>query len=147
MSKNGVPQIIPFRFKKGQQSLNGMLGKRHTIETLFKMSISHGSGESNKRWVHDRTKLRTSEKHMNDTRYKYWSIEVKNRDGWTCRMSDHNCSGRIEAHHILGWRDYPELRYKIKNGITLCLSHHPRKRENEKELSTFFQNLVEGERK
>ncbi len=40
------------------------------------------------------------------------------------------------------WREYPELRYNINNGITLCHAHHPRKREEEAKLSPFFQQLV-----
>lgn len=35
-----------------------------------------------------------------------------------------------------------ETRYEINNGITLCHFHHPRKREKEKELSPFFQELI-----
>lgn len=53
-----------------------------------------------------------------------------------------NCKGRLEAHHILSWKDYPELRYDINNGITLCHAHHPRKRDEEAELSPYFQSLV-----
>lgn len=65
----------------------------------------------------------------------------KERDK-VCRIADVNCGGRLEAHHILGWTKYPELRYDIKNGITLCHAHHPRKRSEEAKLSPYFQKLV-----
>ena len=58
------------------------------------------------------------------------------------RIADINCSGRLEAHHILDWINYPELRYEINNGITLCHAHHPRGRAKEKELSPYFVELV-----
>src|SRR3990167_722345 len=58
------------------------------------------------------------------------------------QFSNDDCSGRVEAHHILGWRSHPELRYEIKNGITLCLSHHPRKRSEEERYAPMFQELV-----
>lgn len=74
-----------------------------------------------------------------------WMKAVKNRDGWKCRIADENCNGRMEAHHILNWKDHPELRYEINNGITLCHAHHPRKRAEEKRLSPYFQELINQE--
>jgi NUMOD3 motif-containing protein len=50
--------------------------------------------------------------------------------------------GRLEAHHILNWREYPELRYDINNGITLCHAHHPRKRAEEKRMVSYFTELL-----
>lgn len=70
------------------------------------------------------------------------SKSVKIRDGLKCRINNRDCMGRIESHHILGWTEHPELRYEINNGITLCHAHHPRKREEEAKLSSFFQRLV-----
>jgi len=49
--------------------------------------------------------------------------------------------GKIKAHHILSWKDFPELRYETNNGITLCQAH-PLKRAEEKRLIPFFQGLV-----
>lgn len=66
----------------------------------------------------------------------------KRRDNWKCRIADANCKGRLEAHHILDWKNHPELRYVINNGITLCRAHHPHGREREAELSPFFHRLV-----
>ena len=43
---------------------------------------------------------------------------------------------------ILGWTDYPELRYEVNNGITLCHFHHPREWKEEKRLISEFQKLV-----
>ena len=131
-------------------------GKKMTEEQKKKMSIARTgipafnkgmkrpefSGENHPRWVKDRTKLKTSRDKMYDTQYKYWMLDVKNRDGWKCKISNNDCSGRLEAHHILGWKEYPELRYQLNNGITLCLAHHPRKRAEEKRLSPYFQSLV-----
>ncbi len=93
-------------------------------------------------WVADRTKLKTDRKQSYDIRYREWSRTVKNRDGWKCKISNDDCAGRLESHHILGWRDHPELRYEVNNGITLCLVHHPRKRSDEQRLVPTFQELV-----
>src|SRR3990167_6850798 len=99
-------------------------------------------GADNPGWIKDRSKLKTSRIQAYDVRYKYWMFEVKKRDNWRCQVANDNCKGRLEAHHILSWRDYPELRYQVNNGITLCHFHHPRVRKEEKRLSPYFQDLV-----
>jgi len=83
----------------------------------------------------------------NDPLYKNWRREVYKRDGYRCKINNCDCTGRIEAHHILGWTNFPELRYNINNGITLCHFHHPFKRDDEKRLIPFFQSMVEVIRK
>lgn len=79
---------------------------------------------------------------VNEPKYKKWRNDIFARDNWTCRINDKDCVSDIQAHHILPWRDFLELRYNIKNGITLCLAHHPRKRAEEKRLIPVFQDLV-----
>jgi hypothetical protein len=94
------------------------------------------------RYITDRTKLKTARAHAYDVRYQEWSKSVKDRDNWKCKISDDNCSDKLESHHILPWRDFQELRYELNNGITLCRFHHPKKRADEMKLSPFFQSLV-----
>lgn len=124
-----------------------------------KFALGHKLSESHKRkicgdarrgvlsplWIVDRSKLAKANEHRNSSAHREWSKEIKKRDSWKCRIADESCSGKIEAHHILGWRSHPDLRYKINNGITLCHYHHPRKREEENRLSPYFQSLVEKE--
>lgn len=98
-------------------------------------------GNKNPRWVSDRTKLVKSNRRGNSM-YREWRMSIYRRDNFKCRMANPDCCGRIEAHHILGWTKYPELRYEINNGITLCHYHHPRKKADEIKLSPYFQNLV-----
>lgn len=98
-------------------------------------------GEDNPCWIKDRTKL-AKKQERNDPAYKEWRRQVYSRDNWKCRMDNDDCNGRIYAHHILGWTPYPELRYKVNNGITLCKAHHPRKRNEEIRLSPYFQNII-----
>ena len=99
------------------------------------------SGENNYRWILDRTQLKRQDKKDNPN-YKEWRINVYKRDNFTCRIESEDCNGRIEAHHILPWRDFQELRYKLNNGITLCHAHHPRGEAKEKLLMPVFQELV-----
>lgn len=63
-------------------------------------------------------------KHPERNRYpaKMWVKAVKDRDGWKCT----GCSAadRLHAHHIKRWKDHPELRYEVSNGVTLCHECH-----------------------
>lgn len=98
--------------------------------------------EEHYKWITDRSKVKVSDRIINDPRRKEWTRAVKNRDGWKCKISNGNCSGKLEAHHILPWSKFPSLRYETKNGITLCHFHHPKKRDDEIKLSPYFQQLV-----
>ena len=122
-------------------------GKKHSEESRKKMSLVHMGmyvGEKSPRWIKDRTKLsRTSKQGERRTAaYFEWRKQTRKRDNWKCKISNQDCAGRIEAHHILPWKDYPELRYDVNNGITLCHAHHPRKRAEEVMLAPVFQGLV-----
>jgi hypothetical protein len=52
----------------------------------------------------------------------HWRKAVLNRDDNRCR----SCSAeeKLEAHHILSWKDHPEARLLLENGITLCRQCH-----------------------
>jgi hypothetical protein len=145
-------------------------GKKHTQVTKLKISVSHKGkipwnkgqkgymsgekhhwfgldrkGEKNPAYLKDRSLLKKtchSEKDRRSSAYVTWRKEVWCRDNYKCKISNEDCNGKLEAHHILGYTEYPELRYNINNGITLCHAHHPRKRAEEKRLVPVFMELV-----
>ncbi len=121
-------------------SLRGM--GRHCSEETRKKRSESLRGEKHYMWKKDRSEVKVGERSLNDPLQKGWRKAVKNRDGWKCRIADERCDGRLEAHHILPWSEFPDLRYKINNGITLCHFHHPRKKEDVAKLSPYFQSLV-----
>lgn len=53
---------------------------------------------------------------------KMWVKLVKERDGHKCV----ECGDieKLHAHHIKPWKHYPELRYDLTNGATLCETCH-----------------------
>ena len=76
-----------------------------------------------------------------------WKIDVFTRDDYTCQ----HCKvrgGKLNAHHIKRFRDFPDLRTELSNGITLCVDCH--KVETAKELSSDYptkkENLIAGRR-
>lgn len=135
---------------KGRVSNMGMLGKKHSKETREKLSLAHTGtkkpwaslrGELNHNYIKDRSLIKRQEE-RNSPLDKQWKYNVYKRDNFKCKMLNSDCKGRIEAHHILSWKNYPELRFIINNGITLCHFHHPKKRADEINLSPYFKTLV-----
>ena len=55
--------------------------------------------------------------------YKQWRDLVYKRDDYTCQCCG-NRGGKLNAHHINQFADYPDLRYEVDNGITLCTNCH-----------------------
>lgn len=106
------------------------------------------SGENNYQWIDDRTKLQKYNDINKDRRssmYRDWRKQIWLRDNFKCKIANPDCKGRLEAHHILSYTDYPELRYDPNNGITLCHAHHPRKRAEEQLLIPTFMGLIKSE--
>jgi len=79
------------------------------------------SGENHWNWKggvsSEREKIKSSAK------YYRWRKDVFIKDNYTCQ-----CCGvkntYLEAHHIQNFSDFPELRFDINNGITLCSNCH-----------------------
>jgi len=135
------PKSITTQFKKGVSgSISTQFLKGHT--SWNRELKGYNSGVQNPFWKGGLEFRKTNEKKHLCSKYRFWMFAVKGRDNWKCRIANEDCNGRLEAHHILNWIDYPELRYEINNGITLCYAHHPRKRAEEKKLIPFFKELV-----
>jgi len=56
--------------------------------------------------------------------YKNWRQDVYARDGYLCQCCLNKTHDRLQAHHIYSFALYPNLRYEIYNGITLCDQCH-----------------------
>jgi hypothetical protein len=75
--------------------------------------------------------------------YRAWKYAVKTRDGHKCRWP--GCSKRtgLTVHHIKKWVAYPELRFVVSNGITLCTRHHRGIKGKEELYEKHFFDILE----
>ena len=120
---------------------NPFYGQKISKEHREKLNLimSKRMGELHQNWKGGISRDKHSLSHPE---YKEWRVKIFIRDNFKCKMFNTDCKGQLQAHHILNWIDYPELRFVVNNGITLCVAHHPRGRAKEKRLSPYFQELV-----
>lgn len=125
--------------KKGKS--NPFYGKKVSKEhrEKLKLIMSKRVGELHQNWKGGISRDLHS---LSFPEYREWRMNIFKRDNFKCKIFNSDCKGQLQAHHILNWKDYPELRYEINNGITLCVAHHPRGRAKEKRLIPTFQELV-----
>lgn len=134
----------PFTEEAKKRMSEGQKGKKYGKKARENMSKSRARGDKHWKWNPNRDKVEQNRtRHsMYNPDYKEWRMSVFKRDDFTCRLHNEECNGQIQAHHIFRWIDYPELRYIINNGITLCQFHHPIRVSEEKRMIPIFQELL-----
>ena len=98
----------------------GIKGKyKASIETKLKMSIAH-RGDKSPLWKGGRMKYRKESISQRRTwEYIFWRKSVYDRDDFTCNRCKQK-GGRLVAHHLNNFAEFPELRTVLDNGATLC---------------------------
>lgn len=134
--KHPIEGTIPSPETKAKQRL-AKLGKKLSEEHKAKMSASHkgkvrskehqmklndsNRGEKSRWW---KGGISPANKVIRrSVEYKCWREAVFLRDNWTCKK----CKIRglcLHPHHILNFCQWPDLRFDVDNGITLCKSCH-----------------------
>jgi 5-methylcytosine-specific restriction endonuclease McrA len=76
------------------------------------------SEEGHPCWKEDRQQIR-GPRSTRTLQYRQWRTAVFERDRYTCQKCG-KVGGYLHAHHIKEWEYYPELRYEVSNGTTLC---------------------------
>lgn len=96
------------------------LGKKMSVETRKKMSFAH-KGEKAPNWRGGVTKI--NQIIRTGLEYRLWREAVFMRDNWTCIWCNKR-GGILNADHIKPFAYFPELRFSIDNGRTLCRECH-----------------------
>lgn len=108
-------------FQKGHGYIGGgsAKGKHNSPQTEFKKG--QFAKEKHPFWQGGITPInkliRTSKE------YKQWQSNVFQRDNWTCQTCQIR-GGILHAHHIKAFSKFPELRFVLENGVTLCIDCH-----------------------
>jgi len=73
-------------------------------------------------------KIRTS------TKYREWRNSVFIRDNYTCQSCGIRCGNgtnvHLHAHHIKSFANFPDQRFDLNNGMTLCKQCHYKEHSN-----------------
>ena len=118
----------PCRLKKNKNTYcstecrgKSTIGTKQSKETCEKRSAAL-SGENSSTWKGGVS--RGYKRGYKSEQSKHWRTEVFNRDGYVCQNCSNAKNNYLTAHHIKSFANYPELRYEVSNGITLCEECH-----------------------
>lgn len=98
---------------------------RKNMSTALKKAWAEGRlkarrGEDNNFWKGGIATLQNTLRQTPE--YKQWRKSVYERDNYTCQHCGTNKD--LHAHHIKTFSQYPDLRYDLDNGITVCRPCH-----------------------
>ena len=96
-------------------------GKHHSEESNIKNSEAH-KGDKSYCWKGGITPVNKTIRKSFEM--KEWKEAVYKRDNYTCFVCGDNKGGNLNAHHVKNFSEFPELRFDVDNGITLCKKCH-----------------------
>lgn len=112
------------QFKKGTPAWNkGIKGSTSVpkCESFKEYRKKVWTGENNPNW---RNGSSSKEKIIkNSAIWRNWRETVFSRDNFTCKICGKR-GGKLHPDHIKPFSKYPELRFDINNGRTLCVPCH-----------------------
>jgi hypothetical protein len=98
------------------------------------------SGHNHFNWKGGISRERQS---LSNPKYIIWRNEIFKRDNYICNLCN-SIGGKLVAHHIKEWSEFPKLRYVVNNGETLCEKCHKiihSKNPMEKAINILMGNL------
>ena len=96
-------------------------GKKHSKKSKYLMSQKARKNEKSNFWKGGATK--ENKKLRSSARFRRWRDAVYKRDDYTCVFCGKR-GGRLNPDHIKKFADFPDLRFNVDNGRTLCEKCH-----------------------
>ena len=127
--------VLKLKSPKSHPAWNkGVKGIHLSPKTEFKKG--HAMSPEIRRKISDTLKLQKEKRHnwkggitpiihliRSSGEYINWRNAVRRRDDFTCQIC-HKRGGDLHVDHIKPFADFPELRFDIANGRTLCVACH-----------------------
>lgn len=130
-AKRKTSETIKRRYAAGEI----MLGRTGVVPWNKGKKCEYLVGERNHKWKGGVTTKNEADRKCPE--YKAWRKAVFERDNYTCVWCGKVGHGDIHADHIKPFADYPELRFDVNNGRTLCVPCH-------KKTDTYPKGLVKS---
>lgn len=115
-NRKGIPLTEEHKLKIGKSNKITY----SSVEMKKKMSNIQ-KGEKSYWWKGGKTNILISIR--NSSEYRQWRTIIFERDNYTCIWCNKK-GGKLNADHIKSFALYPELRFDIDNGRTLCIDCH-----------------------
>ena len=96
------------------------LGRKQPMEERLRRTKLM-AGEKCHKWKGGVTPI--NEKIRKSTLYKIWRTSVFDRDDYTCQICEEK-GVTLNADHIKPFSLFPDLRFELSNGRTLCVPCH-----------------------
>lgn len=97
------------------------LGHKHSEETRRKMSERARKGPDSNFWKGGKTDEAKTIRQSSECRL--WRKAIFERDDYTCQICGQR-GGKLHPDHIKRFSHFPELRFELSNGRTLCEPCH-----------------------
>jgi nitrate/TMAO reductase-like tetraheme cytochrome c subunit len=100
-----------------EEKVKKFIAGGHTPEANKKKGFKK---ENHPRWIKDRSKVKTQ---RSIAEMRWWRKEVYERDSYTCQLCFEK-GGKLHAHHKAPVVAFPQFKFDVSNGVTLCVSCH-----------------------
>ena len=132
--KNGQPSVnkgrkLPERSGENHPRWNSVAktcdncDRGFVVRDYLKHKVRFCSPVCRRLWFQDNSTSSIRDRIESMQEYKDWRQAVFERDEYTCQECGQR-GGKLHAHHILRFSEYPELRFDVSNGRTLCVACH-----------------------
>jgi len=120
--------------KKVSEARKGLKRPEETRKKMSEVAMGHPVSEETRRKLSEANKgeksnfwkggiSRENDRIRASMEFRLWREAVFTRDRWTCQKCKEK-GVKLNSHHLQGFSKYPDFRFTIDNGVTLCERCH-----------------------